>query len=68
VSLRRRLPVIPVPLLEPDPDLSLGLQPLLDKIYALAGYAERISYKRPLAPRLSNGDASWVRQLLKNRV
>src|SRR5262249_11174277 len=27
---RTRLPIIPVPLLDPDPDLSLDLQPLID--------------------------------------
>src|SRR4029077_9143859 len=32
---QRSLPVIPVPLLAPDPDLTLDLQPLLDGIYAL---------------------------------
>jgi len=67
VSLRRRLPVLPVPLLEPDPDLTLDLQSLLEGIYDLGRYAERIDYKRALAPRLLNGDASWVRQLLKSR-
>ena len=31
---KHRLPVIPVPLLHPDPDLTLDLQPLIDGIYA----------------------------------
>jgi hypothetical protein len=67
VSLQRRLPVIPVPLLDPDPDLTLDLQPLLDGIYALGRYGERIDYKKPLHPALTNGDATWVRQVLRNR-
>jgi hypothetical protein len=67
VRLRQRLPVIPVPLLSPDPDLSLDLQPLLDGIYALGRYDERIDYTRPLTPALSAADAGWVRELLKNR-
>jgi hypothetical protein len=64
---RHRLPVIPVPLLSPEPDLTLDLQPLLDSIYSLGRYAERIDYTRPLAPALAGADADWVRQLLKDR-
>jgi hypothetical protein len=68
VPLQRRLPQkIPVPLLDPEPELSLDLQPLLDGIYALGRYDERIDYTRPLTPALSNGEAAWVRQLLKKR-
>jgi hypothetical protein len=64
---QRRLPVIPVPLLAPDPDLTLDLQPLLDGIYALGRYDERIDYTRPLTPSLSDAEARWVREALKNR-
>jgi hypothetical protein len=64
---QRRLPVIPVPLLYPEPDLSLDLQPLLDSIYALGRYDERIDYARPLTPALSDAEAVWVRDLLKER-
>jgi hypothetical protein len=62
---RSRLPAIPVPLLEPDPDLTLDLQPLLDGIYALGRYGERLDYTRPLTPPLSGADAAWVRSALK---
>jgi hypothetical protein len=64
VALQRRLPPIPLPLLDPDPDLTLDLQPLLDTIYALGRYAERIDYTRPLSPALKGEDAAWVRDLL----
>jgi len=64
---QRRLPVIPVPLTDPDPDLSLDLQPLLDGIYALGRYDERIDYARPLTPALPDADAAWVRQQLQDR-
>jgi hypothetical protein len=64
---QRRLPVIPVPLLAPDPDLTLDLQPLLDGIYALGRYDGRIDYARPLTPALSEAEAKWVREALKNR-
>jgi hypothetical protein len=64
---QRRLPVIPVPLLYPEPDLSLDLQPLLDGIYALGRYDERIDYTRPLTPALSDAEGVWVRDILKDR-
>jgi Protein of unknown function (DUF4058) len=63
----RPLPVIPVPLLSPDPDLRLDLQPLLEEIYSLARYDERIHYAAPLAPPLSEADAVCVRELLGGR-
>jgi hypothetical protein len=62
----RRLPVIPVPLFAPTPDLSLDLQPLLDGIYSLYRYHERIDYTRPLTPALSEEQAIQVRDLLKD--
>jgi hypothetical protein len=64
---RRRLPVIPVPLVYTDPDLSLDLQPLLDGIYSLGRYDEQIDYTRPLTPALSDVDAAWVRDVLKTQ-
>jgi hypothetical protein len=67
VSFKRRLPVIPVPLLSPDPDLSLDLQPLLDSIYSLGRYDEQVDYTRPLIPSLSDPDAAWMQELLKDR-
>jgi hypothetical protein len=62
-----RLPPIPVPLLFPEPDLSLDLQPLLDGIYALGCYDERLDYARSLDPPLSEIETVGVRDLLKNR-
>jgi hypothetical protein len=60
-----RLPVIPVPLLYPEPDLRLDLQPLLDEIYALGRYGEVLNYERPLQPALPAADAAWVRERLR---
>jgi hypothetical protein len=64
---RRRLPPVPVPLVEPDADLTLDLQPLIDGIYSLGRYGERINYDQALTPALPDTDASWVRQQLKGR-
>jgi hypothetical protein len=65
---QRRLPVIPVPLLDPEPDLSLNLQPLLDDIYSLGRYDERIDYAQALVPPLSSADEDWVRDALRDRL
>ena len=48
---QERLPIIPVPLSYQDSDLPLDLQPLIDGIYELGRYDERINYRRPLRPR-----------------
>jgi hypothetical protein len=65
--VRHPLPAIPVPLLDPDPDLALDLKPLIDGIYSLGRYEERIDYARPLEPPLSEEEAAWVRDVLKDR-
>ncbi len=66
-SLRSRLPAIPVPLLDPDPDLTLDLQPLVDDVYGIGRYHERIDYSRRLRPPVSGADAAWVRDLVRDR-
>lgn len=61
-----RLPIIPVPLFDPHPDLRLDPQPLIDEIYSLGRYGELIDYTRPLRPKLSRADAAYVRERLKD--
>jgi len=63
----RPVPPIPVPLLSPDPDLTLDLQPLIDDIYSLGRYDEQIDYSRRLRPSLSEAESAVVRKLLKDR-
>lgn len=65
---KRRLPLLPVPLLDPDPDLTLDLQPLVDGIYALGRYDEQLDYTRPLVPALSDEEAVCVQEFLKERA
>ncbi len=62
------LPSIPVPLLYPEPDLRLDLQPLLDEIFALGRYSELLHYEGPLQPALPDTDAAWVREQLRQRT
>ncbi len=65
---RRSLPPIPVPLLEPDPDLKLDLQPLINGIFALGRYDEQLDYTRRLTPALVEEDAAWMQSLLAGRT
>lgn len=66
-SFRQLLPVLPVPLIYGDLDLSLDLQPLIDGIYSFGRYNERIDCARPLNPPVPEADAAWVREQLKSR-
>ncbi len=63
ISLRERLPEIPVPIRDPDPDARLDLQAVLDRIYDDAGYADYIYEGRPRPP-LGRKDADWARPFL----
>ncbi|MBV7327440.1 DUF4058 family protein [Chloroflexi bacterium TSY] len=45
VNLNESLPILPVPLLAPDPDVALEMQVVFDSIYQRAVYARRIDYK-----------------------
>ena len=67
ISLRERLPVIPIPVRAPDPDARLDLQAVLDQIYDDAGYADYV-YDGDPRPRLGLEDAEWARQFLPQRA
>ncbi len=60
------LPVLPVPLLRPDPDVPLDLGKALRTAYEQARYDLRIDYsKPPPPPPLSEEDAAWVEAQLR---
>ncbi|MBM4071930.1 MAG: DUF4058 family protein [Planctomycetes bacterium] len=58
----RPLPLIPVPLLKPDPDLSLDLQPMIATIYQRSRYARSIDYSRTLDPPLKKDEIAWLKK------
>jgi hypothetical protein len=66
LRLRQRLPEIPIPLREGDPDLCLDLQLVLHRIYDAAGYGKFIYEGTPVPP-LSPEDAAWAEGLLATR-
>jgi hypothetical protein len=63
----RSLPVIPVPLAPPDPDIPLQIQPLVHQIYERSRYARDIDYHKPCRPRLSDAETKWRDDRLKER-
>lgn len=69
VQLRDRLPVVPVPLLRPDPDVPLDLQAALDACFTLVGYERLIDYTAPPPPPdLNAEDSAWLDTTLKRKI
>ncbi|MBM4033530.1 MAG: DUF4058 family protein [Planctomycetes bacterium] len=64
-GLRDKLPVIPVPLLYPDPDAPLDLGGVVAAVYERGAYARLIDYRQPPPPPpLSDADAAWLDERL----
>jgi hypothetical protein len=65
LTLRDRLPIIPVPLRSPDKDVTVDLQAVLNEVYDLAAYDLSIDYREsPPPPELSQADQTWMHELL----
>ena len=67
IRLRQRLPMIPIPLLDFDPDLMLDLQHVFTRAFDRSGYRFAINYKSDPTPPLSAEDATWADALLKEK-
>jgi hypothetical protein len=65
VYFNQPLPEIPVPLASPDPDVPLGLQPMIEAVYERSRYGRRLQYDKPLTAPLSAEDAAWLAQRLR---
>ena len=66
ISLREPLPVVPAPLLPPDPDVPLDLQAALNACFELVGYERLLDYSAPPPPPDSPAeDAAWVADRLR---
>jgi len=65
-SIQQPLPILPVPLNSPDPDVLLPLKQALDMIYQRGMYQLSIDYaKEPAPPEFSEDDKNWMRQLIQ---
>jgi hypothetical protein len=66
IQLQDKLPRLPIPLREPDPDTVLDLSVIAARLYEQGGYDMLIDYgKPPPLPELSDAEAEWVEALLK---
>ena len=54
------LPVIPIPLCDPDPDVALNLAAVFAQTYDGAGYGDSIDYTAPLELPLLPEDRAWA--------
>jgi hypothetical protein len=64
IQLADRLPVLPVPLLEPDPDAVLALGALVASVYERGAYAAEIDYRQPASGPFSDSEVAWIDELL----
>ena len=68
ILLEQRLPVIVIPLLPGDPDLSLDLQAVFDRAYDAGPYGREVDYGADrIVPRLRPDQAKWAAARIKNR-
>ncbi len=64
ITLRERLPIIPIPLRPTDENATLDLQSLLDQVYRNGRYAS-LDYSKPCVPQIEGDDVAWAEHLLK---
>jgi hypothetical protein len=60
--LRERLPVIRIPVAEPDADRPLDIQRALEQVYEDGSYMLRVSYDEPCEPPLAAEDQQWANE------
>ena len=63
----RPLPQVSVPLAEPDADIPLDLQPMIEAIYQRSRYAGTIDYRKPPNPPLNAEETAWLEKQLRQR-
>jgi hypothetical protein len=65
MTVRDSLPLIPVPLHDPDEDIVLDLPAALNAVYEEAGYDLSVDYGQdPPAPAFAQGDRDWMQALV----
>lgn len=66
-NLRQSIPQVPLPLLPGDIEPLVDLNVILHSLYDRARFDLRLDYTQPPVPSLSDQDASWARELLKEQ-
>jgi len=68
ISLEDRLPLIKIPLLPADPDVTLDLQTVFDHAYAAGPYGREVDYDEDaVVPPLRPAQARWMAALRRGR-
>jgi hypothetical protein len=67
IDLKEPLPVIATPLREPDADVPLDLQAVLNGVYDRCGYDLEVNYTREPSPPLAPPAPEWAAQLLADK-
>lgn len=61
-GIREPLPVLRIPLVAPDADLLLNLQPIFTRVFDRGRCADRIDYAEPLRLPLQEADREWAKE------
>ena len=61
-TVRMPLPTLPIPLLDPDPDVPLDLAAVVAMAYDRGRYGRTIDYKAPLSLPLDPDDRTWAEE------
>ena len=68
MTVRDKLPVVPVPLKSPDPDVRLDIGAAFQEVYERSRYDLSVRYgAEPPPPALSEDDREWLKGLLKEK-
>ena len=67
IQLTDQLPVLPVPLLETDPDAPLESGKIVASVYERGAYASQIDYRQPPPSPLSPEEMNWIDKLLREQ-
>ena len=65
MRLSQPLPALKIPLRGETPDVSIALQPVLDRCYDAGLYSRRIRYSEPCDPPLGAEQRTWAEGVLK---
>jgi hypothetical protein len=61
------LPTIPIPLLPPDADVAVALQPIVNDIFETSRYFDDMKYEEPIKPPLSPEEIRLLSEFLRSR-
>jgi hypothetical protein len=68
IHLHDRLPIVPVPLLEPDSDSALDLGSAVAAVYERGGYGVILDYRLPPPPPpFAKAEAQWIEETLRSK-